>query len=78
MDSQSAGVSSDDHSDRALLDLERDIPTTADDVRVLRELRRQTPGWLDLTADEFDAMVPAGALERRLPTPADRPPFSLE
>jgi hypothetical protein len=61
-----------------LLDLERDIPTTADDVRVLAELRRQTPGWLDLTADEIDAILPAGALERRPPTPQDRPPFSLE
>jgi hypothetical protein len=76
--SRSAGGNSTGSSDRALLDLERDIPTTADDVRVLAELRRQTQGWLDLTADEIDAILPAGALERRPPTPQDRPPFSLE
>ena len=45
-------------SDRRVLDLERDLPTTAEDVRVLRELRAArtvdalehanrlvTPGW---------------------------------
>ena len=67
-----------DSSDRVLLDLDRDIPTTADDVRVLRELRRQSPGWFELGAGEIAAMLPADALARRPPTPPNRPPFSLE
>lgn len=71
-------MSSNASSDSRLLDLERDLPTTADDVRVLRELRRQTPSWLNLTADEIEALLPAGVLQRRPPTPADRPRFSLE
>ena len=71
-------MSSSAPSDRALLDLERDIPTTADDVRVLRELRWQSPGWLGLSAEELDAILPAAALNRRPPTPPGRPPFSLE
>lgn len=66
-----------DDSD-ALLDLARDLPTTPEDVRVLRELRRAAASWLDLTAEEIDAMLPAGALERRPATPAGRRPFSLE
>jgi hypothetical protein len=78
MDWRSVGVSSNDPFDRALDDLARDIPTTLDDVRVLRELRRQTPSWLDLTAEEIEAMLPAGALSRRPPTSAARRPFSLE
>jgi hypothetical protein len=47
-------------------------------VRVLRELRRRTPSWLGLTADEIDVMLPADALARPPPTPKNRPPFSLE
>ena len=71
-------MSSNDPSDGALLDLERDIPTSPEDVRVLRELRRQTPGWLHLTADEIDAMSPVDALARRPPAPPNRRPFSLD
>lgn len=52
MDSQSAGGSSNVCADRALLDVERDIPTSREDGRVLRELRLQTPSWLGLTPDE--------------------------
>lgn len=62
----------------AWLDLARDLPTTPDDVRVLRELRQTSASWFDLTAEEFDAMLPAGALERRPAAPAGRRPFSLE
>ncbi len=54
------------------------MPTTADDVRVLRELRRQSPGWFELATEEIDAMLPADALVRRPPTPPNRSPFSLE
>lgn len=71
-------MSSNGSSDRALLDLDRDVPTTDEDVRVLRELRRQVPGWFDLAPEEIDALLPADAPARRPPTAADRPPFSLE
>jgi hypothetical protein len=71
-------VSSNGPSDRRLLDLERDLPTTAEDVRVLRELRRQTPGWLDLTPGEIDTLLPEDALRSRAPAPSSRRPFSLE
>jgi hypothetical protein len=64
--------------DRRLLDLDRDIPTTPEDVRVLRELRRTTAGWLELTAEQIDAILPAGALERRPAAPPGRRPFSLD
>lgn len=59
------------------LDLERDVPTTPDDVRALRELHARLPSWLDLTAEELDAILPDAALDRR-PTAANRKPFSLE
>ena len=78
MDSPHAGASSKPASEREPLDLERDLPTTVDDIRVLRELRRATPGWLDLPAEAIEALLPADALHRRPPTPVNRPPFSLE
>jgi hypothetical protein len=71
-------VSSNNPSEPVLLDLERDVPTTADDVRALRELRRRTPPWLELGAEEIEALLPPGALERRPPTSPRRRPFSLE
>lgn len=71
-------MSSNGSSDRALLDLDRDVPTSDEDVRVLRALRAQVPGWLALGPEEIDAMLPADALARRAATPDDRPPFSLE
>jgi hypothetical protein len=71
-------MSSNGSSDRVLLDLDRDLPTTDEDVRVLRALRRQVPGWLELGYEEIDAILPVDALARRPPTPADRRPFSLE
>lgn len=64
-------------SDAWRLDLARDVPTTPDDVRALREWRAGVPGWLDLSADEIDAVLPESALDRR-PTAAGREPFSLE
>ena len=71
-------MSSNERSEAALVDFRRDVPTTPHDVQVLRELRLQTPSWLTLSADEIEALVPAGALDRRPPTPPGRPPFSLE
>lgn len=59
------------------IDLARDVPTTDEDVEVLRRLRRETPSWFSLTPVEFEALVPEGALDRR---PAMRPnarPFTL-
>jgi hypothetical protein len=72
------GVSSSNHSDGALFDLDRDMPTTAEDVRMLRILRRQTPGWLDLTPEQIEAMVPEDALKLRAVASPTRRPFSLE
>jgi hypothetical protein len=64
-------------TDLHLLDLDRDLPTTADDVRVLRALARQVSTWFHLTPQEIEALIPAGVLERRPPIPDGRPPFSL-
>jgi hypothetical protein len=74
----SDGMSSNEPGNRAWLDLARDLPTTAEDVRVLRALREQAPSWLQLTVEEFEALVPPGALERRTPTPPGCRPFTLE
>jgi hypothetical protein len=59
------------------LDLERDVPTTAEDIVVLRRLRREVPSWFSLTPSELEALVPHGALDRRPPTPPDARPFTL-
>jgi hypothetical protein len=64
-------------SDPRPLDLDRDVPTTAADVEILRRLRAETPTWLLLSADEIEALIPAGALDRRPPTPATARPFTL-
>ena len=58
-------------------DLERDIPTTAEDVAALRQFRAETPGWFSLTADELLALLPRDALDRRPPTSASARPFIL-
>ena len=61
-------------SERDGFDLERDVPTDAEDVAVLRRLRIETPGWFSLTPDELLALLPGDALDRRPPTsPAARP-----
>lgn len=59
------------------LDLERDVPTTADDVVALRRLKREVPSWFSLTPAEFEALVPPGALDRRPVTRIDARPFTL-
>jgi hypothetical protein len=53
------------------------VPTTPDDVAALRQLRRETPAWFSLTPEEFDALVPPGALDRRPVTRPDARPFTL-
>ena len=58
-------------------DLERDVPTTAEDIAALRRLRAETPGWFWVTADELLALLPADALDRRQPTSAAARPFVL-
>lgn len=58
-----------------LIDLERDLPTTPDDVRALREGRADVVSWLGLTAGEIDAILPEDAPLRPPPGPE---PFSLD
>ena len=59
-------------------DLGRDVPTTADDVTVLRRLRAETPGWFSLTPAELLALLPSDALDHRPPTSAAARPFVLD
>jgi hypothetical protein len=59
------------------IDLLHDVPTTPEDVEMLRRLRRETPSWFSLSPAEFEALVPEGALDRH---PVIRPgahPFTL-
>lgn len=70
-------MSSPKASDSDALNLARDVPTTADDVAVLRRLAREASSWLSLSAEELDALVPEGALRRRPLTRADARPFTL-
>ena len=70
-------MSSPGRSDTDAIDLARDVPTTAEDVAVLRRLRRETPSWFSLTPAELEALVPEGALDRRPVTRPDARPFTL-
>ena len=64
--------------DRATpLDLDRGVPTTARDIAVLRQLKREVPAWFSLTPAEFEALVPPGALDRRPVTGPGARPFTL-
>ena len=64
-------------SDSMLLNLERDVPTTTEDVEVLRRLRRETPSWLLLAPEAVDALLPSDALDRRPTTSPGATPFEL-
>lgn len=64
-------------SEDDMLDLERHVPTTAEDIAVLQRLRSEVPSWLSLTASELDALIPEDALDRRPPTTARARPFVL-
>jgi hypothetical protein len=70
-------MSSPEPFDARPLDLDRDVPTTAADIETLRRLRTETPRWLLLPADEIEALIPDGALDRRPPTPVTAKPFTL-
>ena len=70
-------MSSNGASDTTPLDLETDVPTTGEDVEVLRRLKADTPSWLQLTPAELDALWPADALDRRPTTSASATPFEL-
>lgn len=59
------------------IDLDRDVPTTAEDISALRALRRDVPSWFSLSAEEYEALIPPGALDRRPVTRADARPFTL-
>lgn len=63
--------------DEGVIDLSRDVPTTAADVEILRRLRQETPLWFSLSAAELEALVPEGALDRRPVMRPDARPFTL-
>ena len=65
-------------SELPMLDLDRDLPTTADDVRVLAELRAHVPSWLTLDPAKLETLLGDAALVRRPVAQDDWPPFSLE
>jgi hypothetical protein len=64
-------------ADDGVIDLRRDVPTTAEDVEVLRRLRRETPSWFLLSPPQLEALIPEGALDRRPAMPPDARPFTL-
>jgi len=70
-------MSSRGHADSASIDLQRDVPTTAEDIEILRRLRRETPSWFSLTPAELEALIPEGALDRRPAMRPDARPFVL-
>jgi hypothetical protein len=53
-------VSSTEKADVKAIDLARDVPTTAEDVEVLRRLRREVPSWFSLTPAALEALIPEG------------------
>jgi hypothetical protein len=64
-----------------LLDLERDVPTTPEDVRVLRALRENQPRWGDDWLEQLQKLVDqipnAHEIRRRRPTFKGCEPFEL-
>lgn len=60
-----------------LLDLARDLPTSAEDVRVLEALRATSPSWLSLDQFPIDNAQAARALAARPTARAEWPPFTL-
>ena len=70
-------MSSNKPSDSTSLNLERDVPTTREDVEALRRLRQETPSWLLLPPESLDALLPADALDRRPTTWRGATPFEL-
>jgi hypothetical protein len=70
-------MNSQDRDNDTLLDVERDVPTTAEDVAVLRRLKRDVPSWFSLTPGELKALLPPDALDRRPVTSTNARPFVL-
>jgi hypothetical protein len=70
-------VTSPRDSEQQPLELDRDVPTTREDIEVLGRLRRERPSWLMLSAAEIEALLPEGALDRRPATPPGAQPFTL-
>lgn len=66
-----------ERSEPEAFDIARDVPTTAEDVEMLRRLRRETPSWFSLSPAEIEALIPEGALDRRPPMKPDARPFEL-
>ena len=66
-----------ERSNRWPVDFGRDVPTTRNDIEVLRQLRQETPSWLQLTTDEVEALIPAHALDERPVPPPGARPFTL-
>ena len=62
----------------ASFDPQRDVPTTPEDLKALGELRRSVPGWLQLSAEEIEALLPPGAVAQRPPMRPDPTPFQLD
>ena len=71
-------MSSNDISGDLRVDLDVAFTTSAEDVRVMRALRAETPSWLGLSHDEVEALVPVAALDRQPLPPPDRRPFTLQ
>ena len=74
---RSGGMNSQRPFESEPIDLARDVPTTAEDIAVLRRLRLNTPSWLSLTPAQFEALVPDDALDRRPAMRPDATPFTL-
>jgi hypothetical protein len=53
------------------------VPKTADDVEVLSRLRRETPSWFSLSAEQLEALIPQGAIDRHPVMRPDARPFTL-
>ena len=64
-------------ADDGIIDIQRDVPTTPEDVQALRRLRQETPSWFALSAAEFEAILPEGALDGHPVMRPDARPFTL-
>jgi hypothetical protein len=70
-------VSSRRSSDSGAIDLERDVPTSPDDIEALRRLRSESRSWFSLTPEQIEKLLPGGALARRPAERGDLEPFTL-
>lgn len=70
-------MSSRGYAETDAIDLQRDLPTTVEDVEALRRLRRETPSWFSLSPAQLETLIPEGALDRRPVTRSDARPFTL-